>query len=122
MCSTQSSDRDPSNVELAASLDGIEWDILRVTNLSFTERNQTRTISVTSNQPYQYFRLTIKSVALAEGAICSLSEWKLTGEEKLLANQPSDARAKAIDYNQVEISWRDLSGNEEAFEIQRSQW
>ena len=118
--STQSSDRDPSNVELAASLDGIEWDILRVTNLSFTERNQTRTISVTSNQPYQYFRLTIKSVALAEGAICSLSEWKLTGEEKLLANQPSDARAKAIDYNQVEISWRDLSGNEEAFEIQRS--
>jgi len=119
--SAQSSDRDPRNIEFAASLDGKDWDILRnVTNLSFAERNQTRTISVSSNQPYQYFRLTIKDATLADGTICSLSEWQVTGEARSLANQPSDARAKAIAYNRVKISWRDLSDDEDAFEIQRS--
>lgn len=119
--SLQVAGRDPKSIEFSASQDGINWVVLRTTtNLTFTDRNQTRTIPVNSNQPYAYFRLKINALGLTDATICSLSEWELIGEEKALSKSPTGVRANPLAYNVTKISWRDNSADEDRFEIQRT--
>lgn len=119
--SSQSANKDPKSIELSASLDGINWDLLfRVSTLNFTQRKEIKTYNYNKQQPYSYFRLRIESVALANGNACSISEWQIIGEEKELATPPSDVRAYPESFDKVTVSWRDRSDNESNFEILRS--
>lgn len=118
--SSQADTKDPKEFELSGSLDGINWTIIRnITSFTFTSRNQVRTLSINSSQPYSFFRLRIKAVADA-GESCSLSEWRLMGEERILAQPPSDVRANPLTWESVRLSWRDRSTDEDNFEVQRS--
>lgn len=117
--SSQAVARDPKSVELAGSLDGINWTLLmKASTLNFSERKKTLTISISNPQPFTQFRLRI--ITVGSGEIGALSEWQLLGEEKTLAAAPTDARAVALGSDSVKILWRDRSDNEDGFIIQRS--
>jgi len=119
---SQPSAKDPKEAELYGSHDGKNWVMLRnmtAGSINFTERKQTISITVSSTQPYAYFKFKIKSVTDG-GTNCYISEWRLFGEEKQLPALPSDLKASAINYDKVKLVWRDRSDDEDNFELQRS--
>lgn len=119
--SSLSSEKDPKNMELAGSHDGVNWEVIRnQSNYTFTERKQTRTISVSSNQAYSYFRLKITAVNLDGSKKGAIAEWRLLGEERILSKAPSDARANPLASNEVRVSWRDLANDEDNYLLQRT--
>ncbi len=71
-------DRDPVDWALEASLDGENWDVLdERSGESWSGRNETREFSVSNQQAYNYYRLSITANNGSDGI--QISEWRLLG-------------------------------------------
>lgn len=113
--------RDPKNMEISGSFDGLHWEVIRnINNYSFTERKQTKSITISGIQPYTYFRLRITAVNSETEKKGALAEWRLFGEQKSLPQVPTDARANPLNASQIKLSWRDQANDEENYLVQRS--
>ncbi|MDX3319688.1 fibronectin type III domain-containing protein [Streptomyces sp. ME03-5684b] len=113
-------DRDPRDWVLEGSRDGTGWTVLDSRQgETFSGRNQTREFSVDATTAYTYYRLTVTRNNGSPGF--QLAEWELWAAASGAPGAPGGLAASLDGEGTGLLTWKDGSGTETGFRIERSQ-
>ncbi len=119
------SERDPKNWKLEGSNDNSTWTGIDVQqNQKFLNRKSPLHYVVDNTTSYKYYRLNI--TGNNGGSMTQLAEFRLYANrdaEEMMAEAveaPTTFNAVAVSGNQIQLSWKDNSNNEDYFLLQRS--
>ncbi|MDR1810855.1 MAG: fibronectin type III domain-containing protein [Prevotella sp.] len=118
-------ERDPKTWKLEGSNNNAAWTTIdSQQNQKFLNRKSPLRYVVSNTTAYKYYRLSI--TGNNGGTLTQLAEFRLYAnrdEAEMMAetvNAPTNLTAVAVSDNQIQLSWKDNSNNEDYFLLQRS--